>query len=343
MTRHANGSVGSPSRWVEALERLKTDTHLAILSVFSVAGSLAIGSFAVYRLLQGDLLIALGDGLLVAIMLGGLAYAWRTGHSGRAGNAIAALLSAGGLVLIPVIGLPFMWLFSLMIAIFLLAESRVAIVLSVLLIGVVGAVPELFDDRFERMTFFAVAAQVALFSFVFAWRTSRQHKQLDVMANRDPLTGVGNRRALRREIAARVEAARIAGEPSGLAVIDLDHFKDINDRLGHDAGDRVLMDLAEIVSGTMRASDSFFRYGGEEFVLVMPGTSLAGVESALDKLQQAIRERLRAPDDQPVTVSIGAAALDLDEDPSQWLSRADRALYAAKTAGRDRIRVGDEP
>lgn len=341
-TRKASSPNDRPPLGFDALDRLKADTHLAILTVFSLVASLAIGPFAVYRLIKGDILVALADGLLVAVMLVGLAYAWRTGRSVMAGNTISALLAAGALFLVAVIGLSYMWLFSLMIAIFLLADSRVAIVLSLVLVGVVGSVSELFDERIERITFFAVAAQVALFSFVFAWRTSRQHRQLDVMANRDPLTGVGNRRALRREVAARVEAARIGGEPSGLAVIDLDHFKDINDRLGHDAGDQVLIDLADIVNDTMRASDSFYRYGGEEFVLVMPGTSLDGIEAALEKLRTAISERLRTPDQQPVTVSMGAAALNVDDDPSQWLSRADRELYAAKSAGRDRICISQD-
>lgn len=322
-----------------ALERLKSDTQLAILTVFCVVGSLAIGPFAVFRLIQGDLLVAFADGLLVAMMLVGLVYAWRTGRSLIVGNAISTLLAAGGLVMIPTLGLSYAWLFSLMIAIFLLANSGVAILLSLALIAVLGSVPDLFADRLERLTFFAVAVQVALFSFVFAWRTSRQHRQLDVMANRDPLTGVGNRRALRQEIAARSEAARIGGETAGLAVIDLDHFKDINDRLGHDAGDQVLIDLAGIVNDTMRTSDRFFRYGGEEFVLVMPGTAPEGMVAALEKLQAAIREHLRATDGEPVTVSIGAAELDADDDPDQWLSRADRQLYAAKNAGRDCIRV----
>lgn len=319
-----------------ALERLKSDTHLTLLSVFSVVASLAIGSFAIYRLLQGEVVVAMLDGLLVAAMLGSLVYAWRTGRSVLAGNLIATLLAAGALFLILVLGLSYLWLFSLMIGIFLMASNSVSVVLSVLLIAVVGSVPEVFNDRIERFTFLAVAIQVVVFSVVFALQTSRQYRQLDVMANRDPLTGAGNRRALRREIAARAEAARIIGECAALALIDLDHFKDVNDRHGHDAGDQVLVDLAEIAKDTMRTFDSFYRYGGEEFVLVMRSTSPEGILPALDKFQAAIHERLRGPDG-AVTVSIGAAALVAGDDPGDWLSRADRALYAAKAAGRDRV------
>ena len=331
---------GTPTGF-KALERLRSDTHLALLSVFVAIACLAIGSFGIYRLIRGEFAVALFEGLVVAAMLGNLAYAWITGRSQLAGTLIATLLAAGTLFLVLVLGLSYLWVFSLMIAIFLLASRVVSIALSLLLVAVIGSVPEVFADHIERLTFLTVAVQVAVFSFVFAWRTSRQHRQLHVMANRDPLTGIGNRRSLLREMARRTEAARIDGERAALALIDLDYFKEVNDRHGHDAGDAVLVDLAAIAKDTMRACDSFYRYGGEEFVLVMPGTTPEGIAPALDKLQEAIRERLRVPDG-PVTVSIGAAALRADEESRNWLSRADRALYAAKSAGRDRVCIAPD-
>ncbi len=335
-----NFSVGD-SLYSGVLERLKSDTQLAILTMFGVVGSLAIGPFVVYRWMQGDTAEALLDALIVATMLGSVAYAWKTGRSAFSGNIVSILLAAGALALILASGFSYLWLFSLMIAIFLMASSRVSIALSLLFVVAVGSSGEVFNDAVERFTFLAVAIQVAVFSFVFAWRTSHQHRQLDAMANHDPLTGAGNRRALRREINARIKAARNTGECAAVALIDLDHFKQINDRDGHDAGDKVLVDLAEIAKDTMRACDGFYRYGGEEFVLVMPDTPPPGIEPALEKLQAAIRERLRGPGGS-VTVSIGAAGLNPTDDPVAWLSRADRALYAAKSAGRNRLCIGTD-
>lgn len=124
-------------------------------------------------------------------------------------------------------------------------------------------------------------------------------------------------------------------------LIDLDHFKNVNDRHGHDAGDNILVDLARIVVDSIRGSDSFYRYGGEEFVLVMPDTPPGGIAAVLEKLQEAIHQRLRAPDG-PVTVSMGAAALNAGDDPGKWLSRADGALYLAKSAGRDRFCIDQD-
>jgi diguanylate cyclase len=335
-TGNGKDLAGSATLTAAVLGRLKSDTHLLILSVFSIVASLAIAPFGVYRLVQGEITVALIDGLLVAAMLGNLVYAWTTGRTVLAGNLIATLLAAGALVMILGLEMSYLWSFSLMIGIFLMASASVSVALSLLVIVAVGSSPEMFRHRIEQLTFFAVALQVAVFSLGFAWQTARQHRQLDVIANRDPLTGVGNRRALRGEIDARVQAARTGGEPAALAILDLDHFKKVNDRHGHDAGDKVLVDLARIVVSSMRACDSFYRYGGEEFVLVMPDTPPEGIAPALEKLQEAIHVRLRAPDG-PVTVSIGAAGFNADDDPGQWLSRADRALYEAKSTGRDRL------
>lgn len=324
-----------------AFERLKSNTHLLILTTFSLVASLALTPFALYRLLQGEIIVALIDSLLVAAMLGNLAFAWKTGRTVLAGNLIAIVLTTGALFMILVMGMSYLWSFSLMIGLFLMASRSVSVALSLLVIVAVGSSSEMFAHRVEQFTFVAIAVQVAVFSLGFAWQTARQHRQLDVMANRDPLTGAGNRRALRREITARVEAARIGGEPAALALIDLDFFKKVNDRHGHDAGDKALVDLARIVVDTVRACDSFYRHGGEEFVLVKPGTPPEGIAPALEKLQGAIRDRLRGPDGM-VTVSIGAAGLTADTDPATWLSRADRALYAAKSSGRDRVCIDQD-
>jgi diguanylate cyclase (GGDEF)-like protein len=330
----AQGSGGALDN--SMAERLRSDTTLATLSVFSILASMAVGSFAVYRLSQGEWLIALLEGLLVMAMLGCLVWAWVSGRSLLAGSVISTILALGALFLILTFDLSYLWVFSLMIGVFLMADLRVSVTMALLLIGVIAALYRPFAGSVERFTFLAVALQVAAFCVVFSFQTSRQRHQLNRLANRDPLTGLGNRRALRHEIAIRVEAARRGGESAAAAMIDLDHFKAVNDRHGHEAGDRVLKQLADIARDTMRACDRLYRYGGEEFVLIMRSTPPDGMLPALEKLQEAMRERLRGPDG-VVTVSMGAAAFTASDDPREWLSRADRALYAAKAAGRDRI------
>jgi diguanylate cyclase len=183
---------------------------------------------------------------------------------------------------------------------------------------------------------------VGLFAFIFAYQTARQRSQLEALASHDPLTGAGNRRLLERELDAEVQQFNRSPRPVALVVLDLDHFKQVNDRFGHEAGDRVLADFARILRERLRKLDRIYRFGGEEFVLLLPVTPPSGLPTVLEKLQQAVREQLKGPGG-PVTVSMGAASLHADETWSEWLARADAAMYRAKKAGRDRHEIDRDP
>ncbi|MDT8449024.1 MAG: GGDEF domain-containing protein [Wenzhouxiangellaceae bacterium] len=112
----------------------------------------------------------------------------------------------------------------------------------------------------------------------------------------------------------------------------------LDDRPGHFCGDRILVELTEIVRSTLRAADRCYRFGGDEFVLLLPGTDADGLRPALDKLVNKIRAELESPEG-PMTVSIGATDLGPDDTPNSWLARADQALYRAKQSGRDRVEI----
>lgn len=171
---------------------------------------------------------------------------------------------------------------------------------------------------------------------------SRSLRASEALAQRDGLTGVLNRRsldlALERALAAR------SAHPFGIALFDLDHFKRINDGYGHAVGDEVLRRLAGAVAGWTREEDVFGRFGGEEFLLLLPDNDTATARAMVERLRTAV-ETLRWDDLAPglaVTVSIGLAdALPGDTRPA-LIQRADDALYAAKAAGRNRV-VAFEP
>jgi len=126
------------------------------------------------------------------------------------------------------------------------------------------------------------------------------------------------------------------GSNAVIITIDLDHFKEVNDRFGHEAGDRVLVDLVALLCDELREQDSVFRVGGEEFVVLLPGTDVDGGATVADKLQQVIRQHLLGPAG-PITVSMGVATLRPNEAAHEWLARADKALYRAKKRGRNCI------
>jgi two-component system cell cycle response regulator len=155
----------------------------------------------------------------------------------------------------------------------------------------------------------------------------------------DPLTRLHNRRFTFSQLRALVSGARRHRRPLSVALVDVDGFKAVNDRLGHAAGDEVLVAVARALRGGVRAEDTVGRLGGEEFLVLLPDTDAAAAERAAERLRAAVAEA-HAPE--PVTASVGWATLAPDEDPDDVVRRADHALYAAKAAGRDAVRGAPE-
>lgn len=156
-------------------------------------------------------------------------------------------------------------------------------------------------------------------------------------AIRDPLTGSFSRRSGEETLEMQFTLARRSNAPLAVAFADLDHFKSVNDGFGHEAGDSVLTAAAERISGNLRRGDMLVRWGGEEFVIVLPNTDIDQARDVLNRLRQ--RGFGNRPDDKPVTASIGIAERSQDgcEDWRQLVEIADRRMYLAKTSGRDRI------
>jgi len=157
-----------------------------------------------------------------------------------------------------------------------------------------------------------------------------QRERLAHLATHDPLTGLRNRRGLDELISEHREVA--------VLVCDVDHFKAINDRYGHDTGDRVLTCVGDLLLSLARDTDVAIRMGGEEFAMVLPQTDRDGALGAAERLRVAVQERLTEIVPEGVTVSIGIAATsDGLIDAKDLLSAADRSMYAAKQSGRNRI------
>jgi diguanylate cyclase (GGDEF)-like protein len=159
-------------------------------------------------------------------------------------------------------------------------------------------------------------------------------------ARLDALTGVPNRRAMTEELDVMVQQSQRYRQELAIAILDLDRFKAYNDTAGHPAGDVLLRCIAATLQHSLRGSDRIYRYGGEEFLALLPAQQEEGATIAGRRLCAAVREMAIAhPAGGLVTVSAGVATLTSDETPDQLLSRADAALYAAKGAGRDCVRT----
>ncbi len=188
----------------------------------------------------------------------------------------------------------------------------------------------------------ALAALLA--ALVLVWSRNERMQELAVQASQDPLTGLKNRRRFEEDLRAELARSHRYGVPGALLMLDLDHFKQVNDTLGHPAGDRVLAELAAVLRGRARETDVLARIGGDEFAIVLPRCDLGEAEEVADEIATAIRERMSAEQDvPPITASIGIAPFGTGRRLSyeSVLGRADAAMYEAKGSGRDKVRVFD--
>lgn len=198
-----------------------------------------------------------------------------------------------------------------------------------------------------------VAMLPALLTLALGWtfhvvqeqgRLRRRTRELEEEADLDSLTGLPVRRALLRTFRRELASARRYGRPLCVAIVDLDHFKRVNDTYGHGVGDLVLKTFAEVLRLQLRASDAPGRWGGEEFVVLLPDTDIEGAMVVLEKIRMAVgEERFPTPaHGLRVTMSAGVAQYDgSDKSMEDLLHAADLALYQAKEAGRNRVRMAE--
>ncbi len=191
-------------------------------------------------------------------------------------------------------------------------------------------------NEYELRFLTAVADTMAL-----AIRHAQLIEDLRELSTHDELTGLANRRLLRSRLSLELERARRFQKPLSVLVVDIDHFKALNDRLGHATGDVALREVAGALEHGVRRVDTVARVGGEEFVVLLPQNDAASAQHVADKLRRAIESReMPGGEGQPggrLTVSMGVAQLMPGEDADSLLARADEALYMAKARGRNRV------
>ena len=174
---------------------------------------------------------------------------------------------------------------------------------------------------------------------VFAAVRTRRNRHFAQLALCDELTGVGNRRRLDRDLT--IESASNSETPVAVIMVDVDHFKRINDEHGHDAGDQALRAVADVLRTEVRTGDVVYRYGGEEFCVLLTRTTSVEAGDVAERIRAAV-SRMALAIDRPLTVSIGVA-LGKGLHVAQTLLRADEALFKSKEGGRDRVTLAAQP
>jgi diguanylate cyclase (GGDEF)-like protein len=213
--------------------------------------------------------------------------------------------------------------------------------------------PELFTNYVTRpgggnvpVAFSSLAFGLVLHVNLTALVLLRLVRRLQYRSDHDMLTGLLGRRPMEQRLRTETQRQRRFGGRFAMLSIDIDHFKQVNDRFGHAAGDAVLVRVAQTLREAAREVDSVARMGGEEFCVLLPGADRAGAEAVAARMLDAVRalRHPEAPDLAPVTVSIGLALVDAPAEPLQAVQRRlDQALYGAKAAGRDRIQHAAAP
>lgn len=297
--------------------------------------------FLGYRLYQGHWAISAIIACVMMALCAVVLYVRRGGSERNAMLVLVGVYSAGVVAAAYTLGFAGMvWLYPLLAANFFCLPRGSATTVNLICVGAI--LPVLYQDPYMGSRVLAALGLVFLFGWVFSRQLDQQRRQLARLALQDPLTGVGNRRALDYALErARYRLDRYQ-RPTSLIVLDLDHFKRINDELGHHVGDEVLARIAGFLRGRLRESDRLYRFGGEEFVIVMPETSEASAATVADELRRNCNA-IEVAGVEALTFSAGTAELAAGESEAEWLGRADAALYRAKAAGRNRVLAANLP
>jgi diguanylate cyclase (GGDEF)-like protein len=326
-------------RWLSGgRQRRQEEVILMLLCALSIPSILPFG---IYRMVEGSWASAVVDMALVLAMSAVIIDVWRTGRYKAASLGVTIFYTGGMLATVYLRGVSLVyWVYPTMIAAyFVLRPSWALAINSVGVLALVGILVGQLEVV-NLLTIVVTIALVNLFAYIFAYRTGLQTKKLHTAVELDFLTSVGNRRALDRKLAEYAQERRPHPE-SCLLLLDLDHFKQVNDQYGHPAGDMVLIRLAELMRRHTRSSDRIFRYGGEEFAIMASGAGLNAAAVLAEGLRAAVASATLL-DGHPITISIGVAYMDKADTPAGWLAQADKLLYAAKQGGRNAVRVEGE-
>jgi diguanylate cyclase (GGDEF)-like protein len=337
--------------------------RLLIASTTYVLGFLFLALCSVLRLLAPDRLIVIGLVFLVSNVAWFAAFrsGWNLRFKDPSLTQAQVCVAAGLVALILVLGervhflaVPFysaIFVFAMLrlrprelvvVEIFVLATYCVAIAIRMQLYG------SRLDLRVEAIN----AAVVVLSSVWYAMAASyisdlrarlrASVATIEQLASRDSLTDTWNRRRIDELLLSELQRQARLGGRLCVCLVDLDHFKSINDRFGHLVGDTVLKNVAQAMNAQLRSMDQLGRFGGEEFLIVLPGASLDDARACAERLLCGVADLavLPSPADR-VTISIGVAECDSGEPLEALLSRVDTALYRAKREGRNRVAVDD--
>ncbi len=321
-------------------KRLRSTEELMV-SYSCFACAIIVSPFVLYRFFESDYMLALIDALIFLGLSTIGAVTWLTGNVQRTRSlvcvysmlAVIAVTYSKGAVLV-------YWLFPVLSLSFFLSNIRLACWINGL--GIIALLPIIFRDTDlgEASTIISAFVMAIVVAFIFAVHTNNQRKLLSKSATIDFLTGVKNRRALSQKLKESIELKKRKNENVCAILLDLDHFKKTNDKYGHAMGDALLVRVCNLIRAKIRLTDRLYRYGGEEFVVILRNSTIDEALASAEKLRIAVLED-NTLENYGVTISLGVGELEIDESADQWLQRVDMALYKSKDTGRNKTTLAE--
>ncbi|MFK7861744.1 MAG: GGDEF domain-containing protein [Granulosicoccus sp.] len=233
------------------------------------------------------------------------------------------------------------WCYPSILACYCMLSRCKAMVANAMILAV--AVPMMWStlELVVSARFTASLVAVSLFASILVREIDAQQQRLKYQIDHDPLTGLLNRTSLKRRLQKAISTFKDGVKPSTLLAMDLDHFKLVNDRFGHDAGDLVLCEVSRLLKQQVSGNGSVFRLGGEEFLILLTNSDALAAHQFAESLRVTIAEAVILQG-HPITVSIGVASLRATDNRESWARRSDDRLYSAKRSGRNRVIIDGE-
>jgi len=314
---------------------LERTSKAYVIRALSACVSLALIPFAIHRFLVGQYSLALLDGFMVAFMAFIYFYVQKTRNLDAASHVIAACFFLTEIITVSIKGeTQLVWCYPATIGICYLIPIKRAMLLNLSGLVVVTCILWSTISAGHLAAFSVSLISMTVFTFVFALRNQIQKDQLETLTLKDPLTNTLNRRAFEVFLDEYDKAPPEQHKDQAMIVLDIDHFKEVNDEYGHVNGDKALIRLVKLLRTQLHHDEKVYRIGGEEFVIAPVNHKLQDAYDFADRMRKFI-EHSNLLDNVPVTISIGVASYEHGQPARNWVKRADDALYSAKRNGRN--------
>lgn len=307
-----------------------------MMLVLALGTTLGILPFTVYRFIQQDWYVAILDAFIVIGMSVIFVYVYKTDDVKKASLVLIIVALLGNVISFYLKGINQIgWIYPSMLAAYYVMSPKRGVVVNFIMLSLY--LPKLFTllSMVNAATVLITIIITNIIAYVFSSGLIKQGIILTKLASEDYLTSTGNRRSLSLAMEKLYESLKQHDNTASVILLDLDHFKDVNDTYGHIKGDEVLVRLSELLNSFFTKDNSVFRYGGEEFIVICKDASKDIAYKQAEDFRVVVKNNIII-DNKEQTISLGVCEYTNGESIDDWINRVDLALYEAKKQGRDR-------